>query len=262
VRIYIHGIYIKGYIDLLKISSEFKIYFTKIERKVYLANSSDKKFILFFEFGVLMFVGFEKSEIENFINILSTKYEINSDIYENYNFFIEQNLTTDFKIEDKEIKFKTYNQNLVLSALLVIAQSIALEQRELEMSRYFEYNKDIFNSFNKLSVSYRKKLVEFLIKATLLRYEIISKINLLDKSDALWEDDLANKVYEDLSKFFDLKDRYKILEYKLEHLRESIELASEIVNQKEMDITAILIIILIAVAIGIEIVSLIVGHIS
>ncbi len=80
----------------------------------------------------------------------------------------------------------------------------------------------------------------------LLRHEIIVDMHLLDKPNILWDDETAERLYNDLSVFFELKERFEIVEFKLGLLKDDIMFLTDILNHKKSEFLEWIIIWLIA----------------
>ena len=81
------------------------------------------------------------------------------------------------------------------------------------------------------------------------KQDLVSSLYLLDKPDEIWNDQLLDGLYRDAVDMFELKDRYKTLDYKLRMTQESLELISELLQNRNANYLEWAIIVLIAVEI-------------
>jgi len=81
------------------------------------------------------------------------------------------------------------------------------------------------------------------------RFDILNQLYLLDKPDIIWDDSELESLYNQLSYQLELKNRFEVIEYKITHLKESLELATDLVNQKSSEYLEWIIILLIGVEI-------------
>ena len=64
-------------------------------------------------------------------------------------------------------------------------------------------------------------------------------MHLLDKPNILWDDETAERLYNDLSVFFELKERFEIVEFKLGLLKDDIMFLTDILNHKKSEFYAL-----------------------
>jgi len=74
---------------------------------------------------------------------------------------------------------------------------------------------------------------------------VLSVLHLLDKPDAVWEDAIADRIYQELRAEFDLADRYLSLEHKLRSVQEALELVLDMSRDYRLLLLEISIVLLI-----------------
>ena len=79
--------------------------------------------------------------------------------------------------------------------------------------------------------------------------EVVGVLHLLDKPDTLWNDAEMESIYLDLRNAFDLEERFKSIEYKIETIKESLRIVLEARNSALAQRLELIIIILIAIEI-------------
>jgi len=134
---------------------------------------------------------------------------------------------------------------------LILAQSTALEYFEIKIDDLLRKTGDIGQALRQrgrlaLRTTAIKKFIGYCITT---KQELVTSLYLLDKPDETWNDQFLDSLYRDASDMFELKDRYKTLDYKLRMIQESLELISELLQYRNANYLEWTIIILIAVEI-------------
>jgi uncharacterized Rmd1/YagE family protein len=76
--------------------------------------------------------------------------------------------------------------------------------------------------------------VRFAGAAMAFQAEIIGAILLLDKPDLTWEDEYADRLHDKLRYHFEIPERYRALEAKLQTLRETLQALLEMSSERRM----------------------------
>ncbi|MEQ8155887.1 MAG: RMD1 family protein, partial [Clostridiaceae bacterium] len=185
----------------------------------------DNKMVYMYHFGAIVFVNFTGKEREQFIELINNIPEsiksINKDIKYDC---IEEYTIISADTDEDEIGFDVYNvksiedYNLDMTAL-VLAKSVALETIENRVSVVFDEVEKIILSLKKGSVNIKGRKAASIIGSVLsFKHTIISYIMLLDKPDITWKNQDAEIFFNDLADLFELDDRYKTLNAKIQSL--------------------------------------------
>lgn len=134
---------------------------------------------------------------------------------------------------------------------LVLAQSTALEYFEIKADDLLRKTGDIGQILRQKGRLARsaKEIKRFIGHCITTKQELVSSLYLLDKPDETWNDQLLDGLYRDAVEMFEIKDRYKTLDYKLRMTQESLELISELLQYRNANFLEWAIILLIAVEI-------------
>jgi uncharacterized Rmd1/YagE family protein len=65
--------------------------------------------------------------------------------------------------------------------------------------------------------------------------------------DEVWEDQILDKLYNDLKRMFEIETRYRVLEYKLKLIQESVEIIVDLSKSMRETFLEITVIVLIAI---------------
>lgn len=132
---------------------------------------------------------------------------------------------------------------------LIVAQSCALE--------YFEFKVDeLLGTSSKITINLRDKgrmrmsereINKFVGFCMLAKQDLVSSMYLLDKPDELWNDEILDSLYRDAVDMFELKDRYKTIDYKLKMMQDNLEIIADLLKNRRATLLELTIILLIFV---------------
>lgn len=218
--------------------------FERVLEKAFYAKVGDK-YLFFTVFGCFAFLGFTKDEIYEFIAPLGGMLKLG---HINQDYKIEEcpELTSEFRVTNEKLLIRSFSDSLLFVAALIASQSVGLEKYETVLDRKLTTSKSLLSRREKGYFGKRKSLIELASSLALLRHEIIVDMHLLDKPNILWDDETAERLYNDLSVFFELKERFEIVEFKLGLLKDDIMFLTDILNHKKSEFLEWIIIWLIA----------------
>lgn len=131
----------------------------------------------------------------------------------------------------------------------ILAQSTALEYFEIKVDelvrRAGEYGRALKEK-GRLAGS-ASEVKRFIGQCISAKQELVTSLYLLDKPDEIWNDEQLDALYRDAVEMFELRDRYKTLDYKLRMIQENLELLSELLQHRHANALEIAIIVLITV---------------
>jgi uncharacterized Rmd1/YagE family protein len=218
--------------------------FERVLEKAFYARVSDK-YIFLTSFGCLAFLGFSKPEIDEFIKPLASQIKFGH-INQDYKIEEEPELPTPFRVTNEKLFLKSKTDSQLFVAALIVSQSVGLEKYEAVLDSKLATSKSLLSQKMTGYFGKRKALIALANSLALLRHEIIVDMHLLDKPNILWDDETAEKLYNELSIFFELKERFEIVEFKLSLLKDDIMFLTDILNHKKSEFLEWIIIWLIA----------------
>ena len=92
----------------------------------------------------------------------------------------------------------------------------------------------------------KKSLFRLVAQNNTMFTDVISKIGLLERSDAAWQFASHSHVWEGLREEFDLEDRFKHLEFKLNLIQHNTKFFLEVMHNQKSDTLEWIIIVLIS----------------
>ena len=130
---------------------------------------------------------------------------------------------------------------------MTVAQSAAMEYYERIVEDMFVRTDRIVNQLEtRGTVSFlTRPLHRFIGTAIGTRNEVISILHLLDKPDEAWNDPGIDRIYDQLRAEFDLGDRYRSLELKLQNVQDSLELVLDVARDKRLVLLETIVVLLI-----------------
>lgn len=116
----------------------------------------------------------------------------------------------------------------------VLAQSVAIEYVEqivAETMVRFEKVTSGLEQDGKIKASDAEVLKTIGAGRSITQY-VVSQLSLLDKPDSTWEDKDIETAFVGMRKMFELEDRFKALEFRLDFIQDTSELALDILQNK------------------------------
>ncbi|MFH1066026.1 MAG: RMD1 family protein [Nanoarchaeota archaeon] len=229
--------------DVLK----YKLITEKRDRAVF--EIAPKKYVFVYSYGVLVFYDVEDVMVSATIkNLRGLGIEIEKDkLWDEY--IIADHMKN--AVEFNQVKMKNASLDNIEVVASMLAQSVALENYENKVD-------GIVNSFSALNKQLKEKgklkrgskeLLKIIGNNNTIIETIVSKMALLEEPAAAWECEEAEWLFNRLRKTFELEERFKHLQYKLDFIQNNSEVMLDILNNRKSEILEWVIIILIAIEI-------------
>ncbi len=134
---------------------------------------------------------------------------------------------------------------------LVLAQSTSLEYFEIKVDEMLKQSDDIGADLKKTGRLAKRAsdIKKFIGNCITTKQDLVATLYILDKPDETWNNQVLDSLYKDAADMFELKDRYKTLDYKLRMIQENLELISDLLQHRNANRLEMSIIILIVVEI-------------
>lgn len=214
----------------------------------------NNKMVYIYHFGSIVFINFSEKEIKQFIEMIKNIPDSIKSINKN----IKYDCTEEYEIvfddmANEEIGFEVCNVNALEEyhldmTALVVAKSVALETIENRVSSVFDEAEKLILTLEKGKADISEKKSTSIIGVILsFRHTIISYIMLLDKPDITWENQNAEKFFNELADLFELNDRYKTLNAKIQSLLDMTEIFADLSHSRRATILEIIVIVLILI---------------
>ncbi len=215
------------------------------------------KLVDIFPFGSIVFINLQHHEIVDIVNYLMT---VDSTlVHPNYNYADDYKL--ELTEEDEAVDYDAMwvhelagYQTGILS--VVLAKSVALEKVEADIEELLDEIEPIIDRLQHGKLSARDDAVAKIASRILrFKYSTVSYIMLLDKPDITWNDSDAESMYSNLSRLFELDERYDKLQAKSSTLMDILQMFTSLVQHRKSNSLEWMIIILIVIEIVISLVD-------
>lgn len=216
-----------------------------------IATISKDKLLFYYKFGAITFFNIEKSQIEELLNKIKEKTGNKKVVDESLGDHIDVIVNHEGKVDVTfdEVILPSFNLNYIKIISLALAQSTALEAYENQVDSIIEFTQKIDEELmNHGKYPYRtKELIKFVGRCMRTRRDLMGRLSLLDKPEITWEDELLDKLYEDLREELEMVDRVTTLEHKILALENDLLIIMELAQNRRFVLLELLIIILIFV---------------
>lgn len=181
---------------------------------------SPEAFCLFYNFGSVVFFNVgepaQKTTLERLQNFLAAKQDpIMAD-----EFLLEVKPKSPNTVSfDKVVVDKLKKEKIELIAL-VLARSTALE--------FFEKKTD-----EMLSKLGGRNFIAKMGQVLTMKQELIATLGLLEKPDETWDSKTLDDLYQEAIMMFELKERFRTLDYKLKTIQENLEVLSNFASNRQ-----------------------------
>lgn len=230
-------------IQKVKETLKYKLLQEKRERLLY--ETAPKKYIFVYSFGAIVFYDADENTQNDVIKAIKGLRMGNAhdEIFDEY--LVIESLKN--SVEFNQIRLKSIDLDKLKIIALILAQSAALESYEMQVDRII----DSFSALNKqlkekgkLRVS-DKQLMKIIGTNSSIIEVIVSKLALLEKPASTWENEETEMLFNRLHYMFEIDERFKHIEYKLDFIENNSELMLDITTNRRAAMLELIIIILI-----------------
>jgi uncharacterized Rmd1/YagE family protein len=211
-------------------------------------KGNDDKYLYVLSYGVIVFSDYDEikqSEFAEFIkpyckNLLSERLMEEFVINENCNFD---------KFGYNEIFLSKFNPTILRIVMLNVGQSVSLDYFSQQTTQLLEETNRYtlkLEKYGKIDIT-NKSLLKFIGKALNVKNRIIDSLYIIDSPDETWEDEYLHKIDSGLRNTFDLKIRFKELDYSLQIVKDNLDLFKDLMHHRQSNLLEIIIIVLILV---------------
>ena len=208
---------------------------------------NDHKYQCYFNFGVVVFMGFTEEEMRYAVKTISAYQRVPIINYMRDELPIFIGPGPEIKFDFNTVWLGRLDDRAIRIAMFNLAQSVAIDRHHLVAENLLDEVKRFSNQLEhsgNLKIS-RKNMMRFLGRALNTQNDIAENIYIFDAPDLVWDDEYLDKLHQGLSKHFDLRMRFSELEYTLRIIEDNLTVFREIYNQRESSRLEWIIIILI-----------------
>ncbi len=186
-----------------------------------------EKLVLIFSFGSVVFINNTPADIECFFEYLrrfQPNFDIqNTQVYSD-DYELRINPSSQLEFTDQYVTVPMFADFYPELISTVIAKSVALERIEEHMETVLDKVEGVIDRLEKgkLHIS-DKEVAKATAQIVRHEYNTIAYIMILDKPDSTWIHSLAGTFYDQMADFFELNDRYEILQQKTNTLKNILD---------------------------------------
>lgn len=134
----------------------------------------------------------------------------------------------------------------------ILAQSVVIDNSDAQaekMVQQFSAYTTLLEERGRLKVSTRT-ILKLIGKNYGILELVVTRLSLLDRPETVWEDKELEHFFEELRSMFDLEDRFKALDFKLQLIQSHSSLFLQTISERRIEILEIIIVALIVFEIG------------
>ena len=239
---------LEKHIKLKDIEKEFSSKFHSSLDGSFYFSPKKNQYIFYYKFNTIVFIGMTPEEVTYRVHNLSTKTLQFESLTQEYHLIIDDTIENAFLLTSNFVKIKTFHLNFLEVISLNIAQSVILDYYETVVESFLPRSTSFYEEIQQTwEIQLRsKEILKIGASALSLKHEIVANLFLLDKPEVTWDDSALEKLYDNLYTLFDLRDRFKSLEYKLNMINDDIVFLNELLNYRKGHMMEIIVILLIA----------------
>lgn len=243
-------------IDIKKLRKEYsgnEYYFDSSE--VFYQNEDDR-YLYITSYGVLVFSGCDETKLSEMLTFVKSfcRNLLIDRLTEEFTIFEDAKVD---RFEYNAIHLSRFDPNLLRIIMLNVGQSVALDYfsnqtvQLLEDTKYYTLK---LENKGKLDIS-NKSLLQFIGKTLNVRNRIVENLYIIDTPEETWNDEYLHMIDNGLRNTFDLKIRFKDLDYNLQIVKDNLELFKDLMQHRRSNLLEVIIIILILI----EVIDLVLG---
>lgn len=220
-------------LPLGKIAELFKIQRTLAWREYIILNAehietilkykADLKQVYLFEFGCITFVNFNEDEVRSFIRFLELitdkiDYMLFSKLREGHTVELyEDGMCKLWKSSTNKVPYKDY---IIPIVSIVLAKSTELYNIELDISKLLDEGEGFIFHLQRGHLHLNTKKLRS-VSSSIFRFEFdsVNSIRIFDRSIYERENILSREVYDLVAAYYELSDRFKVVQGKISDLQ-------------------------------------------
>jgi len=215
-------------------------------------EDGEASFIFLYSFGALVFFNVDPARQTAFIEKLKVIVG-KSDVLvtsDEYALEVQEGVKNEVQFERVVMDRLTLDRINLLA--LILAQSTTLEYFEIKVDELLRKTSEISEHLKRKGQLKRsvKEIYKFVGYCMSTKQELVTSMYLLDRPDETWQDQVLDSLHRDASEMFELRSRYKTIDYKLKMIQENLELIGDLLSTRKGELLEVLIILLIAVEIA------------
>lgn len=200
-------------------------------------------------YGVIIFANYNVLDASNFMDLIKKYSEGVLENRHKEDFLLVEDPEKEISFTFNSLSVPKINHDVIKVTMLYVGQSVALdyytETSQLLLNQMTDLTQKL-EKFGKLKIS-KRDLMRFIGKTLNTKNSIIDNLYVLDAPDVAWENEYLAKISSGLSTSFDLRLRFREVEYTLRIIEGNLNIFTELMQNKESSTLEIIIIALILI---------------
>jgi len=211
----------------------------------------ENSYFFVYHFGSIVFFNIEESRQKEILAKISNFSSHSPETQATEEFRVEVLPNEKITVGFESVSLDNLSLDRLDILALILGQSTALEYFENKVDEMLVRIKEIGLDLKKKGRLDRSsnKIKRFIGNCITTNLDLVANLALLDKPDEIWNDQLLDDLYRETREMFEIRDRYKTLDYKLRMIQENLELIADLLQHRYANWLEWAIIILIAVEI-------------
>lgn len=231
-----------------QISETLQIPLKKGIESTHFAELAGQRYLFFTLFDVITFINWKRDDI---VACLQTLNIANASHYETHlllqDYQIKQADNDSFHVGHNYIALPELSLWPLMVVSLVVSQSVGLEKFELSVDTFFTKGRDLIHQPSSFGWRKRQQFSDYAKQIMLLQHDMVLDLMLLDKPNVLWDNPEYEALYNKLALSLDIQQRFDVVSYKLNTLKEDIAMMMDLFNHKHSSFLEWIVIILILI---------------
>lgn len=250
-RFFLETRYVGERIDLKHLQESVKKYQYLNRDHPLVVQLLDGEYVVLTKFGAASFWNVKKSLLNQFLKEIAPFVKNHTENHE-YTDTLEIHVGADAeKVTFEELYLKDLDLEKTKIISYVSAQSVALDRYEDEID---ERLKELGRVVENLKTSGRthfsqEGLLKQVGNVLSVKQNVVSSLSLFDKPNETWEREEIEKLYDKLRAAYELRDRFDILNEKIDFLSENNTTLLNFISSQRSNFLEIIVIILIVIEI-------------
>lgn len=198
---------------------------------------SENCYCVFYNFGSVVFFNVDTEVQKTTLERIKHFLPGNAEAVTTDEFILEVERKAKNSVSFDKVVVDKLNRDKIELVALILAQSTALE--------YFENRVEaILNQLGKITEDLakvgrtrlsEKEIRQFIGEAMAAKQSLIGTLYLLEKPEETWESKVLDDLHQEATLMFELKERFRTLDYKLKTIQENLELLGDFtVNRQHL----------------------------
>ncbi|MCP5465052.1 MAG: RMD1 family protein [Deltaproteobacteria bacterium] len=220
--------------DIVDLFPQYPVHSTRLMASFELKTDA---YCLIYKFGTIVFFNSDEEIQKNILQKLQERYaqKLQNQTHDEYSLILDSEVN-ESKVGFNSVIVKAIDPELVATMSLIIAQSVALDHYEQQVALLMTQLKQASKGVGVAKRRrYSSKITgEMIERIIAIKQDLVISLRLLDKPESTWEKKTLDDLYEQGIRMFEIKERFGLLQDRLEIIQGNLEVIAQIANDKKM----------------------------